>query len=65
MKNLKLYEVYGLNVVLKMYVLQSHKRQKNCHDGRNHKSTGWTRPPCRKKVCGRRQRPTTAPLFVP
>jgi len=41
MKNLKLYEVYGLNVVLKMYVLQSHKRQKNCHDGRNHKSTGW------------------------
>jgi len=31
-----------------MHVLQSHKRQKNCHNGRNHKNTGWTRPPCQK-----------------
>src|SRR6218665_2605266 len=38
-----------MSIMFKMHILQSQKRQKNCHNGRNHKSTGWTCPPCQKK----------------
>jgi len=35
--------------MFKMHILQCQKRQKNYHNGRNHKSTLWMRPPCQKK----------------
>jgi len=35
-----------------------------CHMNFEVKNTGWTRPPCQKRVCGRRPPPST-PDYTP